>query len=86
MKRNYAVLEIRGLGGDDQARKIWKIFKDYHRRTLAETTMYSIKQLTGGNLRSREWGRQCIEGYVKCLVINMMKRLGMMQGVWEEAA
>ncbi len=86
MKRNYAVLEMRGLGGDDQARKIWKIFKDYHRRSLAETTMYRIKQLTGGNLRSREWGRQCIEGYVKCLVINMMTRLGMPQGVWEEAA
>ena len=54
-KRNDAILEIKGLGGDDEARKLWKILKGYHRRSLAETTMYRIKQLTGGNLRSRQW-------------------------------
>lgn len=86
IKRNYAVCEINGLGGDDQARKIWKIFKGYHRRSLAETTMYRIKQLTGGNLRSREWDRQCVEGFIKCLVVNKMTSLGMPQGVWTEAA
>lgn len=86
MKRNYAICEIKGLGGDDLARKIWKMCKGYHRRSLAETTMYRIKQLTGGNLRSREWERQCVEGYVKCLVINKMTSLGMPKGVWEEAA
>jgi len=57
-KRNDAVREIYGLGGDDEARRIWKIFKGYHRRSLAETTMYRIKQLTGVNMRSREWERQ----------------------------
>lgn len=66
-KRNDAVCEIMGLGGDDRARKIWKILKNYHRRSLSETTMYRIKQLTGGNMRSREWERQCVEGYIKCL-------------------
>ena len=86
IKRNNAVREIKGLGGDDRARKIWKIFKGYHRRSLAETTMYRIKQLTGGNLRSREWERQCVEGYVKCLVVNKMTSLGMPNGIWEEAA
>ncbi len=85
-KRNRAVAEIMGLGGDEQARKIWKILKNYHRRSLAETTMYRIKQLTGGNLRSREWERQCTEGYVKCLVINMMTKIGMPKGIWEEVA
>ena len=55
-KRNRAVAEIKGLGGDEHARRIWKILKGYHRRSLAETTMYRIKQLTGGNLRSRELG------------------------------
>lgn len=49
-KRNDAILEIKGLGGDDYARKLWKILKEYHRRSLAETTMYRIKQLTGSNL------------------------------------
>lgn len=82
-KRNHAVGEILGLGGDDQARKIWKILKGYHKRSLAETTMYRIKQITGGNMRSREGGRQQVEGYIKCLVINKMTSLGMPKGCWE---
>lgn len=85
-KRNDAILEIGGLGGNDGARKLWKVLKNYHRRSLAETTMYRIKQLTGGNLRSREWERQCVEGYVKCLVINKMTEIGMPDSVWEESA
>lgn len=71
-KRNDAVKEIHGLGGDDEARRIWKILKGYHSRSLAETTMYRIKQLTGGNMRSREWERQRVEGYIKCLAINQI--------------
>jgi IS5 family transposase len=85
-KRNDAVKEIHGLGGDDEARRIWKILKDYHRRSLAETTIYRIKQLTGGNMRSREWERQRVEGYVKCLIINKMTTLGMPDSVWEAVA
>jgi hypothetical protein len=83
-RRNDAVCEINGLGGDDVARKLWKILNGYHRRSLAETTMYRIKQLTGGNLRSREMERQRVEGYVKCLTINKMTSLGMPKAVWEE--
>jgi IS5 family transposase len=85
-KRNDAVKEIHGLGGDDEARRIWKILKGYHRRSLAETAMYRIKQLTGGNMRSREWERQRVEGYIKCLVINKMTTLGMPDSVWEAVA
>lgn len=85
-KRNDAVKEIHGLGGDDEARRIWKILKGYHRRSLAETTMYRIKQLTGGNMRSRERERQCVEGYLKCLVINKITNLGMPDSVWEAVA
>lgn len=84
-KRNDAVREIYGLGADDQARRIWKILKGYHRRSLAETTMYRIKQLTGGNMRSREWERKQVEGYVKCLVVNRMTSLGMPKSNWELA-
>jgi hypothetical protein len=86
LKRNHAVCEIKGLGGDDQARKIWKVIKEYHRRSLAETTMYRIKQLTGEKLRSRELERQKVEGYIKCMVVNQMTRLGMPVSIWEEAA
>ena len=85
-KRNDAVREIRGLGGDDEARRIWKILKGYHKRSLAETTMYRIKQLTGGNVRSREWERQCVEGYIKCLAVNKMTSLGMPESIWEWVA
>ena len=46
-KRDDAVCEIQGLGGTDEARRLWKILKGYHKRSLAETTMYRIKQLKG---------------------------------------
>jgi IS5 family transposase len=85
-QRNHAVKEIHGLGGDDEARRLWKILKEYHRRSLAETTMYRIKQLTGENMRSREWERQCVEGYIKCLVVNKMTEIGMPDSVWELVA
>lgn len=85
-KRNDALREIIGLGGGDAARKLWKLLKGYHKRSLAETTMYRIKQLTGGNLRSREWERQRVEGYIKCLVINKITEIGMPNSVWEAVA
>lgn len=53
-ERNWAVLEIQGLGGDETARKLWKILKGYHERSLVETTMYRIKIITGAELRSRK--------------------------------
>jgi IS5 family transposase len=86
MKRNDAVREIKGLGNDDTARKIWKIFHGYHRRSLVETAMYRIKQLTGSRLRSREYARQQTEAHIKCLVVNKMSKLGMPVGVWVKAA
>lgn len=84
--RDEAVLQIKGLGGDDKARKMWKQLKGYHKRSLVETMMYRIKQLTGGKLRSRLWGTQQCESKVKCLVINKMTSLGMPMGIWEQVA
>jgi IS5 family transposase len=85
-KRADAVKEIVGLGDNDDARKLWKKLKGYHRRSLGETAMYRIKQLTSSRLRSREWKRQRVEAYIKCLIINKMAKLGMPKGIWEEAA
>lgn len=85
-KRNNAILEILGLGGDDEARKLWKVLKGYHTRSLVETSMYRIKQLTGSNLLSRSFKRQVTESYIKCLVINKMTKLGMPIGKWKEVA
>ncbi len=86
IKRNTAILEITGLGGDDLARKLWKKLKGYHKRSLVETTMYRIKQLTGNTLKSREKKRQATEAYVKCLAVNTMTKLGMPIGKWKNAA
>ena len=85
IKRNHAVREINGLGSDDKARKLWKELKGYHKRSLGETAIYRIKQLTGSNLRSREWQRQQVEAHIKCLIINEMTKLGMPQREWKKA-
>ena len=86
MRRNNAIKEMRGFGGDDEARTIWKKIVGYHIRSLGETMMYRVKQLTGSTLRSRIMETQCIEAYVKCLVVNKMTRMGMPASSWEVAA
>ena len=85
ISRNNAIKEIMGLGGDDEARKLWKILTGYHKRSLGETVMYRLKQITGSTLKSRERRRQHSEAMVKCLIINKMTRLGMPQGEWVSA-
>ncbi len=85
-ERNKAIMQIVGLGGDELARKLWKKLKGYHKRSLVETTMYRLKQLTGDRLRSRGWDQQCVEAHVRCLILNRMANLGMPTGFWEEAA
>jgi len=80
--RNNAIWEIRGLGGDDAARKLWKILKGYHRRSLGETAIYRLKTLFGGSLKSRKMSNQKAEVYSRCLAINRMNSLGMPKGRW----
>jgi len=77
--RNKAYLEVLGLGGDEEARKLWKMLKGYHRRSLAETAMFRFKQLFGNNLRSRCFRNQQAEVYARSLALNTMTRLGMPQ-------
>jgi len=80
--RNNAVLEIHGLGGDDEARKLWKKLKGYHKRSLSETAMYRFKCLFGDGLTSHRFENQKAEVWAKCLVINRMNSLGMPDGEW----
>lgn len=75
--RNISLLEISGLGGDNDARKLWKKLKGYHRRSLAETAMFRFKQFFGNNLRSRTLETQRAESRAKCEALNIMTRLGM---------
>lgn len=77
--RNKSLLEIKGLGDDEVARKLWKKLKRYHRRSLAETCMYRFKILFGRDLKSRSFQGQQSEAYIKSQALNIMTKLGMPQ-------
>jgi len=53
-------------------RKKWKRVINYHRRSLAETTMLRLKTAFGGKVSSRKMDRQTNELKVQCLVLNRM--------------
>ena len=82
IQRNDAIKQIIGLGDDEEARTLRKILTGYHERSLGETTMYRIKQLTGSSLQSRAEETQTTEAYIKCLVINKMTMMGMPKSSW----
>lgn len=50
----------------------WKREISYHRRSLAETTMFRFKTAFGGKVASRKMDRQVNELTVQCLVLNRM--------------
>ncbi len=80
--RNKAILEILGFGSDEEARKLWKKLKGYHKRSLSETAMFRFKTLFGSDLTSRRFENQKTEVWAKCLAINRMNSLGMPNGEW----
>jgi hypothetical protein len=53
-------------------RKAWKQQSGYHRRSLAETTMFRFKVIFGGNLSSRKFDNQAVELFIKCAALNRM--------------
>jgi hypothetical protein len=64
---------------DENLRKIrlvgraeWKRLIGYHRRSIAETTMFRCKTAFGGKVSSRSMNRQVNELKVQCLVLNRM--------------
>lgn len=81
-ERDATLAEIEGLGGREDGLRIWKVLTGYHRRSLAETAMYRIKQLMGSTLKARCMERQRTEAYCKCVIINKMNNLGMPRGEW----
>ncbi len=50
-------------------RKKWKHDSGYHRRSIAETTMFRFKAIFGGNLRSRRFDNQTAELLIKCAAL-----------------
>jgi Transposase DDE domain len=83
--RNDAIRAIRGLGNDEEARKIWKILSEYHTRSLGETAFYRWKTLLGDKLQSRKLKNQRGEVYAKSRALNTMTALGMPKGEWVPA-
>lgn len=62
-----------------QGRKSWKEGCGYHRRSLAETTVFRYKMTFADKLHSRKIENQFTEMFIKCAVLNRMVHLGMPQ-------
>ena len=58
LPRDNAIARIRRLGGDEEARKLWKKETGYYRRSLAETAMYRSKITFTDRLRHRKFENQ----------------------------
>lgn len=81
-ERNDFILEIEGLGGDEDGRKLWKKLRGYHQRSIGETAMFRFKRFFGGSLQSRRMENQIAEINVKSLVMNKLTLTGMPKGIW----
>jgi hypothetical protein len=71
--RNQAVANQRLTG--DNAR--WKNMTGYHRRSIAETAMYRVKQLFAGHLSLRDYDAQVAEAMAMIRALNKMTLAGM---------
>ena len=71
-KRDKAIEDVRLMG-----KKEWKIENGYHRRSLAETTMFRLKSIFGRSLSSRKLENQIVEAKIRCSMLNKMTLLGM---------
>ena len=74
---NLRVIRKRG-------RKTWKQQSNYHRRSIAETTMFRLKAIFGGKLRSRKFDNQVTELLIQCSVLNRMIQVAKPDTVWVE--
>jgi hypothetical protein len=77
LPRDESVRQIRREG-----RQAWKESVGYHRRSLAETAMYRMKNTFGGNLKNREFPNQVTEVALRCKILNLFVTLGMPAFLW----
>lgn len=75
-QRNQAVERIKEIG-----RKEWKKEIGYHRRSLAETTMFRYKVIFGEKASSRVEENQRTEVNIKCKILNKFTSIGMPKSV-----
>jgi len=57
-------------------RKQWKCEGGYHRRSLAETTVFGFKTVFGGRPQSRQIDNQFKELLLKSAILNQMTHPG----------
>jgi hypothetical protein len=74
LKRNENLRSIRQEG-----RKTWKEKSGYHVRSLAETIMFRLKTIFGGELSARLIETQTTQALIRCMALNKMTHLGMPQ-------
>ena len=55
----------------------WKRESGYYQQSLAETTMFRLKTIFGGNLSARGFAAQACEMIVRCVALNRMTQMGM---------
>lgn len=77
LPRDEAIRGIRQKG-----RRRWKQEAGYHRRSLAETTMFRMKQTFGGHLKNRLLHNQRTESRLRCKILNRFTQLGLPRFEW----
>lgn len=70
--RTQALAEI-----EEKGRQQWKEESGYHHRSIAENTMYRLKQLFGDGVASRIFQSQVNEVHARIAALNKMTYLGM---------
>ena len=63
-ERDEAIDKIDAYGGDDMARKIWKIQNGYHKRSLSENAMFRRKTLFSPKLSARNFENKQVESAI----------------------
>lgn len=69
--RDQNLRRIRQIG-----RKDWKVEANYHRRSLAETTMFRLKSIFGDRVSARSFDGQAVQILIRCSILNRMTELG----------
>jgi len=72
LARDKNLRRIRQIG-----RAAWKRECGYHRRSLAETTMFRLKTIFGDRVTARSFAGQAAQLLVRCSTLNRMSQLGM---------
>jgi IS5 family transposase len=76
LPRDKAIRQIRKHG-----RKQWKKRSGYHRRSIAESTVFRLKTIFTDKLSSRVLDHQKVEVNIRCYALNKMTHLGMPQTI-----